>query len=79
MRQALIMFVVGGFIAAASWVPLLIVSARHPTAMLVGLGLFTIAVSFAGGVIALAGLVRFMLPASRAIRNSIAKRDAKFC
>jgi uncharacterized membrane protein YdjX (TVP38/TMEM64 family) len=79
MRQALIVFIVGVAIAIAPWVPLEIISALHPKAMLFGLGLLTLVVSAIGGVIALVGFVRFLVPASRAIRKLIEKRDAQFC
>ena len=79
MRQALIVFVVGVGIATAPWVPLLIISALHPTAILFGLGLLTIVVSAIGSVIALVGFVRFLIPASQAIRKLIEKRDKQFC
>jgi hypothetical protein len=65
MKGKLIAIFVGVFIAVVSWVPLWIVEARHPQAMLVGLGLLTFAVSFVGGVIALVGLFRLVIQASR--------------
>ena len=66
MTGKLITIFVGAFIAFVSWVPLWIVEARDPHAMPVGLGLLTFAASFVGGVIALVGLVRLMIHASRA-------------
>ena len=65
MKAKLITILVGAFIAAASWVPLWIVEARDPYAMPVGLGLLTFAVSVAGGVIALVGLIRLVIHAAR--------------
>jgi hypothetical protein len=65
MTGKLITILVGVFIAVVSWVPLYIVEARDPQAMPVGLGLLTFAVSFVGGVIALVGLVRLVIHASR--------------
>lgn len=56
---------VGIFIAVASWVPLCIVEAYDRHAMPVGLGLFALAASFVGGVIALVGLIRLVIQASR--------------
>ena len=57
MKANLISIVVGIFIAVGSWVPLWIVEAYDRYAMPVGLGLFAIAASFVGGVIALVGLI----------------------
>ena len=65
MTGKLITIFVGAFIAVVSWVPLWIVEARDPQAMPVGLGLFTIAASFAGGVIAVVGIIRLVIQASR--------------
>ena len=65
MKGKLITMVVGVLIAVGAWAPLYIVEARDPYAMQVGLGLLTFAVSFVGGVIALVGLVRFVIHASR--------------
>jgi hypothetical protein len=65
MKGKLITIFVGVFIAVVSWVPLWIVEARYPHAMLVGLGLLTFAASFVGGVIAVVGLVRLVIQASR--------------
>jgi hypothetical protein len=65
MTGKLITIFVGVFIAVVSWVPLYIVEARDPQAMPVGLGLLTFAVSFVGGMIALVGLVRLVIHASR--------------
>jgi hypothetical protein len=62
----LITIFVGAFIAVVSWVPLWIVEARDPQAMPVALGLFTFAISIVGGVIALVGLIRLVIQASRA-------------
>lgn len=66
MKGKLIAVFVGVFIAAASWVPLLIVAAHDRYAMPVGLGLFALAGSFVGGVVALVGVTRFVIHASRA-------------
>ena len=66
MKGKLITVFVGVFIAAASWVPLLIVTAHDRYAMPVGLGLFAFAGSFVGGVIALVGVVRLVIHALRA-------------
>jgi hypothetical protein len=65
----MIAIVVGLLIAVASWVPLWVVEATDPYAMPVVLGLFAFAGSFVGGVIALIGLVRFVM---RLARNAIA-------
>ena len=65
MKANLIAILVGVFIAVASWVPLWIVEAYDRYAMPVGLGLFAIAASFVGGVIALVGLIRLVLQAAR--------------
>jgi hypothetical protein len=78
MRNSLIVLIVGLFIAVASWAPLMIVEASDPQAMPVGLGLFTFAVSFIGGVIALIGLVRVMIQGSRLIRARIEARDEQY-
>ena len=66
MKANLITIFVGIFIAFASWVPLWIVEAYDRYAMPVGLGLFAIAASFVGGVIALVGLIRLVIHAARA-------------
>ena len=58
MTGKLITIFVGAFIAVVSWVPLWIVEVRDPQAMPVGLGLFAIAASFVGGVIAVVGIIR---------------------
>jgi hypothetical protein len=65
MKSNLISIVVGAFIAAVSWVPLWMYEAAHPYAMPVGLGLFTMAISLVGGVIAAVGLVKLVIAASR--------------
>jgi hypothetical protein len=65
MKANLISIGAGIFIAVASWVPLWIVEAYDRYAMPVGLGLFAIAASFVGGVIALVGLIRLVIQASR--------------
>jgi hypothetical protein len=65
MKANLISILVGLFIAVASWVPLWIVEAYDRYAMPVGLGLFAIAASFVGGLIALVGLIRLVIQASR--------------
>jgi hypothetical protein len=65
MKANLISIVAGLFIAVASWVPLWIVEAYDRYAMPVGLGLFAIAASFVGGVIAVVGLIRLVIQASR--------------
>jgi hypothetical protein len=56
----------------------MIVEASDPQAMPVGLGLFTFAVSFIGGVIALIGFVKLMPPLARVIRERIEARDEQF-
>jgi hypothetical protein len=66
MKGKLISIFVGIFIAVVSWVPLWIVEAYDRYAMPVGLGLFAFAASFVGGVIALVGLIRLVIHASRA-------------
>jgi hypothetical protein len=78
MRNSLIVLAIGLFIAVASWVPLMIVEASDPQAMPVGLGLFTFAVSFIGGVIALIGFVRVMIHGSRLVRARIEARDEQY-
>jgi hypothetical protein len=65
MNGNLIAIFVGIFIALGSWVPLWIVEAYDRYAMPVGLGLFAFATSFVGGVIALVGLIRLVIHASR--------------
>ena len=65
MKANLIAIAAGVFIAVASWVPLWIVEAYDRYAMPVGLGLFALAASFVGGVIALVGLIRLLIQASR--------------
>jgi hypothetical protein len=69
MIGKLITIFVGAFIAVMSWVPLWIVEARDPQAMPVGLGLFAFAATFVGGVIALIGLIRLLIHASRALKT----------
>jgi hypothetical protein len=66
MKGKLVTIFVGVFAAVMSWVPLWIVEARDPQAMPVGLGLLTFAASFVGGVVALVGLIRLVIDASRA-------------
>ena len=56
---------VGLLIAIASWVPLWIVEARDPYSMPIVLGLFAVAGSIVGGVIAVIGLVRLVRRAYR--------------
>ncbi|TMJ73518.1 MAG: hypothetical protein E6G73_11315 [Alphaproteobacteria bacterium] len=56
---------VGLLIAIASWVPLWIVEARDPYSIPIVLGLFAVAGSIVGGVIALIGLVRLVRRAYR--------------
>ena len=56
MQGKLITAIVGVCIAAASWAPLWIVEAYDRYAMPVGLGLFAIAGTLVGGVIALVGI-----------------------
>jgi hypothetical protein len=68
MKGKLITVFVGAFIVALAWVPLLIVEAYDRFAMPVGLGLLALAGSFVGGVIALVGLIRLVIHASRASR-----------
>jgi hypothetical protein len=65
MRAKLITVFVGVFVAVASWLPLWIVTTNDPYAMPVGLGLLTFAVSSAGGVIALVGIIGLLIQASR--------------
>jgi hypothetical protein len=65
MIGKLITIFVGAFIAVVSWVPLWIVEVRDPQAMPVGLGLFAIAASLVGGVIAVVGIIRLVIQASR--------------
>ena len=65
MKTNLIWIAAGICIAVASWVPLWIVAAYDRYAMPVGLGLFALAASFVGGVIAVVGLVRLVIQASR--------------
>jgi hypothetical protein len=60
MKGKLITIFVGVFIAFLSC-DLWIVEAHDPYAVPVGLGLLTLAASFAGGVIAAVGLVRLMI------------------
>ena len=69
MKANLITAFVGAFIAVASWVPLWIVEAYDRYAMPVGLGLFAFAGSLVGGVIAVVGIVRLLIHASRASRT----------
>jgi hypothetical protein len=69
MNANLITFLVGAFIAGASWLPLRIIMARDPYAMPVGLGLLTFAVSAVGGVMALVGLVKLVIHALRAAKS----------
>jgi hypothetical protein len=66
MKGKLISIFVGIFIAVVSWMPLWMVEAYDRYAMPVRLGLFALAASFAGGVIALVGLIRLVIYASRA-------------
>jgi hypothetical protein len=70
MRGNLISIFVGILIAVGSWVPLWIVEAYDRYAMPVGLGLFAFAASFVGGVIALVGLIRLAIHASRTSKPS---------
>jgi hypothetical protein len=66
MKGELIAIIAGVLIAVVSWVPLWVVEAYDRYAMPVGLGLFAFAASFVGGVIALVGLIRLVIHASRA-------------
>ena len=66
MKGKLITIIIGVFIAIVSWAPLWIYEAHNPHSMPVGLGLLTFAVSSVGGVIALVGLIRLVIHASRA-------------
>jgi hypothetical protein len=66
MKGKLIAIFVGVVIAVVSWVPLWIVEAHDRYAMPVGLGLFAIAASFVGGVIALVALFQLVSHALRA-------------
>jgi len=68
MKGRLITLFVGVLIAAGSWVPLLIVEAYDRYAMPVGLGLFALAGSLVGGVIALVGAIRLAIDALRAAK-----------
>ena len=61
---------VGLFIAIASWAPLWIVEARDPYSMPIVLGLFAVAGSIVGGVIAVIGLVRLVRRAYRSAADS---------
>lgn len=70
MKGTLIAIFVGVFVAVVSWVPLWIVEARDPYAMSVGLGLLAFAASFAGGAIALVGLIRLVIHALRASKRA---------
>ena len=65
MKGKLTTILVGIFIAVMSWVPLWIVEVRDPQAMPFGLGLITLAASFAGGVIALVGFIQLLIHALR--------------
>jgi hypothetical protein len=69
MQGKLITAIVGVCIAVASWAPLWIVEAYDRYAMPVGLGLFAIAGSLVGGVVALVGVVGLV----RAARASKAR------
>jgi hypothetical protein len=69
MKAKLITAIVGVCIAAASWAPLWIVEAYDRYAMPVGLGLFAIAGSLVGGVIALVGAVGLVIEAARASKS----------
>jgi hypothetical protein len=66
MKGMLITVLAGVLIAAVSWVPLWIVAARDPYAMPFVLGLLALAGSFVGGVIAIVGVIRLVIQASRA-------------
>jgi hypothetical protein len=63
VRSSLVAIAVGLAVAVASWVPLWMVEAYDRYAMPVGLGLFAIAGSFVGGVIAVIGLIRLAMRA----------------
>jgi hypothetical protein len=65
MQANLVTIGVGVFIAVGSWAPLWIVEAYDRYAMPVGLGLFAIAGSFVGGVIAAVGFIRLLVHAAR--------------
>ena len=67
MKAKLITIIVGVCIATASWAPLWIVEAYDRYAMPVGLGLFAIAGSLVGGVIALVGAIG-LIQAARATK-----------
>jgi hypothetical protein len=69
MKGKLITIFVGVFIAVISWVPLWIIEASDPQALPFELGVFALAASFAGGVIALVGLIRLLILASRALKT----------
>jgi hypothetical protein len=66
MKGKLIAVIVGVCIAVGSWAPLWIVEAYDRYAMPVGLGLFAIAGSLVGGVIALIGVIGLAIEAARA-------------
>ena len=68
MKAKLITAIVGVCIAAASWAPLMIVEAYDRYAMPVGLGLFAIAGSLVGGVVALVGFIGLVIQSVRASR-----------
>jgi hypothetical protein len=70
MKGNLISIFVGILIAVGSWVPLWMVEAYDRYAMPVGLGLFALAASFVGGLIALVGLIRLVIQASRTSKPS---------
>ncbi len=68
MKAKWVTVIVGACIAAASWAPLWIVEAYDRYAMPVGLGLFAIAGSLVGGVIALVGVIG-LIQAARASKG----------
>jgi len=69
MKAKLITAIVGVCIVPASWAPLWIVEAHDRYAMPVGLGLFAIAGSLVGGVIALVGIIGLIMQAARASKS----------
>ena len=69
MKAKLITAIVGVCIVVASWAPLWIVEAYDRYAMPVGLGLFAIAGTLVGGVIALVGVIGLIMQAARASKS----------
>jgi hypothetical protein len=69
MKANLITAIVGICMVAASWAPLMIVEAYDRYAMPVGLGLFAVAGSLVGGVVALVGVIGLVVQAARASKS----------